>query len=149
MFEKKTLQLLQLFYRETGRVRLLDIDALPELDTEQQQLMLQWLETKRNFTIADVTAQHWIKTCSAGYITEVILHSDGRLEEYTLFTRMKTVGSWKLDDGVIELTITKGDNDYKCSIIANRNVNIHSAIEYKNNELHSYLKLAQTLPLSV
>lgn len=108
MFENKTLQLLQLFYRETGRVRLLDIDALPELDTEQQPLMHQWLETKRNFTIDDVTAQHWIKTCSAGYITEVILHSDGRLEEYTLFTRIKTVGSWKLDDGVIELMITKG-----------------------------------------
>ncbi|MEC6798222.1 hypothetical protein VXS03_14255 [Photobacterium sp. S4TG1] len=147
MFEKKTLQLLQLFYRETERVRLLEIDQLPVLGAEQQPVMNLWLETKRNFQPEEIYQQYWIKTCSAGYITELRLHADGTLDEYTLFNRLHTQGQWQLVDGVIEIEIIKGDNCYRCAVYANRYVNIHSAIEYKNGQLHSYLKLAQTRPI--
>ncbi|KJG13398.1 hypothetical protein UB37_05965 [Photobacterium iliopiscarium] len=145
--KKKTLQLLQLFYRETERVRLLDIDHLPPLGIEHQSVMNQWLETKRNFQRDEIYQQYWIKTCSAGYITELRLHADGTLDEFTLFNRLHTQGHWQLVDGVIEIEIIKGDNCYRCAVYANRYVNIHSAIEYKNDQLHSYLKLAQTRPI--
>lgn len=144
MFEKKTLQLLQLFYRETERVRLFEINQLPPLDLELQPAMNLWLETKRNFQFNEIWQQNWIKTCSAGYITELRLHGDGTLDEYTLFTRLHTQGCWQLVDGVIEIETIKDDNCYRCAVYANRDTSIHSAIEYKNDELHSYLKLIQT-----
>lgn len=143
---KKTQQLLQLFYRESARVRLLALDALPQPEAEEQQALNQWLATKRNFQRSEVAAQRWIKTCSAGYITELILHPNGSLEEFTLFKREKTHGEWQLVDGLIELYIEKGDNTYRCAVVANQGSSIHSAIEYKNGELHAYLKLAQMRP---
>lgn len=148
MSEKKTKQLLQLFFRESDRVRLFDLDTLPPLDAVEQQAMHAWLATKRHFQHDEITPQRWIKTCTAGYITELILHANGSLEEFTLFKRMKTTGEWQLVDGMIELTIHKGDNQYTCTIVAGLDSSIHSAIEYKNGELHSYLKLVQTRPVS-
>ncbi|RWX55579.1 hypothetical protein [Photobacterium chitinilyticum] len=147
MSEKKTCQLLQLYFRESERVRLLDLDALPVLDTDEQANMHDWLATKRNFSPDEIASQQWIKTCSAGYITELTFFPDGRLDEYTLFNRQRTTGRWELIDGVIEMVIYKGEDQYRCAVLANRTVNIHSAIEYKNGELHSYLKLAQTRPV--
>ena len=147
MSEKKTCQLLQLFLRESDRVRLLELDALPELNPQQQAAMHDWLATKRNFSLDEITSQHWIKTCSAGYVTELILYPDGCLEELALFNRMRATGSWKLVDGMIELEIDRGEDRYRSAVIANKPNNIHSAIEYKNGKLHSYLKLAQTRPV--
>ncbi|EAR53557.1 hypothetical protein SKA34_10500 [Photobacterium sp. SKA34] len=147
MFEKKTLQLLQLFYRETERVRLFTLDDLPPLAVDQQQQMNLWLETKRNFERNEIVEQVWIKTCSAGYITELRLHDDGTIDEYTLFNRLHTTGYWELVDGAIEIEIKKAESTYRFAVFANRHANIHSAIEYKNGELHSYLKLAQTRPI--
>ncbi|MGF1682257.1 hypothetical protein [Photobacterium minamisatsumaniensis] len=143
MSEKKTQQLLQLFYRESARVRLLERHDLPTPDAEEQQALNEWLTTKRHFTHDEVTTQHWIKTCSAGYITELMLYPDGSLDEFTLFKRLRTTGSWQLVDGLIELSIFKGDNHYQSAIVANKASSIHSAIEYKNGELHAYLKVAQ------
>ncbi|HIF9293923.1 TPA: hypothetical protein ACX6Q7_001828 [Photobacterium damselae] len=147
MSEKKTRQLIQLFYRETERVRLIDLDYLPELDVKHQDHMNQWLESKRNFSLEEVYQQVWLKTCSAGYITELYFHADGSVDEYTLFNRLHTQGYWQLVDGVIEVTIYKNDNTYQFAIIANQFSNIHSAIEYKNQQLHSYLKVAQIKPI--
>ena len=149
MSEKRTCQLLQLFFRESDRVRLLDLEALPELTPQQQADMQEWLATKRNFSPDEITSQHWVKTCSAGYVTEVILHPDGSLDEFTLFNRRRHSGSWKLVDGLIELDIDQGENHYRCAVVANKNTNIHSAIEYRNGKLHSYLKLAQTRPVDI
>lgn len=84
------------------------------------------------------------KTCTAGYITELIFSQNGSLIEFTLFERLKTVGHWELIDGLLYISIFKNENQYDFVVVANSSVNIHSAIEYKNNELHSYLKLAQT-----
>ncbi|MGF1687268.1 hypothetical protein L4C36_11330 [Photobacterium japonica] len=144
---KKTQQLLQLFYRESARVRLLELDALPQPEAEEQQALNLWLATKRNFHHDEIASQRWIKSCSAGYITELVLYPNGTLEEFTLFKREKTVGEWQLVDGILELRIEKGANAYQCAVVANQDSSIHSAIEYKNGELHAYLKLAQMRPL--
>lgn len=147
MPEKKTCQLLQLYLRESERVRLLDLDALPELDSGEQANMHEWLSNKRNFSLEEIASQQWLKTCSAGFVTELTFFPDGSLNEYTLFNRQQHSGWWELVDGVIEMVIHKGEDLFRCAVIANRTVNIHSAIEYKNDELHSYLKLAQTRPV--
>jgi hypothetical protein len=93
--------------------------------------------------LGDIEDCHWIKSCSEGYITEVIFHRDGRLTEYRLFDRFETQGNWKLDNGILKADIIKAENRYTFNVIGNANINIHSAVELKNNELHSYLKLAQ------
>ncbi|KLV04041.1 hypothetical protein ABT56_15555 [Photobacterium aquae] len=147
MSDKKAKQLLQLYYRESERVRLLPLDALPEPDKNEQADFDVWLGMKRSFNRAEVTAQVWIKSCSAGHVTELYLYPDGRLEEYTLFKRIRTIGRWALVQGMIALDIQSGDDRYQSWIVANRNSRIHSAIEYKNGELYAYLKVAQTHPI--
>lgn len=141
MTEKQQI-LLQLFYRETGEQAL-----VAQSDLSQQLLetaeFATWQATKGAFRLADVSGCHWLKTCTAGYITEVIFHPDGRLDEYRLFDRFHTQGQWQLIDGILYLAIGKGDNRYTCAVVAQQEVNIHSAVEHKNGELHSYLKLAQ------
>ncbi|KZX70009.1 hypothetical protein A3712_09610 [Vibrio sp. HI00D65] len=59
------------------------------------------------------------------------------------FNRFKTVGRWQLKDGLLHAEITKGDNRYEFAVVARADLNIHSAVEYKNGELHLYLKLVQ------
>ncbi|KOO16667.1 hypothetical protein AKJ18_00945 [Vibrio xuii] len=132
----------QLYLRECQTKELVEISQLPShlaLSIEFQQ----WLETKRDIRLEDVENTHWIKTCTGGYITELVFHSDGSLEEFRLFDRFETMGLWKLDDGVLLVEIHKGPNKYNLAVIGNAQINIHSAVELKNNELHSYLKLAQ------
>lgn len=146
MSDNKTQKLLQLFYRESERVRLLGLDKLPTPDSKEQDELQTWLAGKRDFSLTELTQQHWIKTCSAGYITELLLHPNGSLEEFTLFRRQKTRGEWQLVNGMLELTIYKDENRYSCTVVACQGSSIHSAIEYKNGQLHSYLKLAQTRP---
>lgn len=135
----------QLFYYEEGG-ELLPQDQLPALNKLGQTRFNDWIDRKRTFLPEEVYSQHWIKSCSKGYITELILHKDGSLEEYTLFERMKTVGNWTLNEGILELEIRKKENVYTSSVIADWEAPIHSAIEYKNGELHAYLKLVQALP---
>ncbi|KAB2824779.1 hypothetical protein [Aliivibrio finisterrensis] len=135
--------LLQLFYREIKETSIIDKSALDGgefVDNEYKK----WLATKREFQLPEIYDAHWIKSCTAGYITELIFTKNGSLTEFTLFDRLKTVGHWVLDDGLLYVSIFKGENQYDFVIVANSSVNIHSAIEYKNDELHSYLKLAQT-----
>ncbi|WP_028021662.1 hypothetical protein [Enterovibrio calviensis] len=139
---------LQLFMRESDTAAMLDIDRLPDVSDVDAIALFDWMSSKRSFSTADVSGQRWIKTCSAGYITELFLHTDGSLEEFTLFNRLPTKGSWKLEQGVLDIEIFKGSNTYRSRVIANKSVNIHSAIEYKNGELHSYLKLAHIMPVA-
>ncbi|WP_407334361.1 hypothetical protein [Enterovibrio sp. 27052020O] len=139
---------LQLFMRESGTAAMLDIEQLPDVSDVDAIALFDWMSSKRSFSTSEVRGQRWIKTCSAGYITELFLHADGSLEEYTLFNRRPTKGHWKLEQGVLDIEITKGSNKYRSRVIANKSVNIHSAIEYKNNALHSYLKLVQIMPVA-
>ncbi|MDD1795414.1 hypothetical protein L4D06_21290 [Enterovibrio makurazakiensis] len=139
---------LQLFMRESDTAAMLNIEQLPDVSDVDAIALFDWMSSKRSFSNADVSGQRWIKTCSAGYVTELFLHLDGSLEEYTLFNRLPTKGSWKLEQGVLDIEIIKGNNIYQSRVIANKSVNIHSAIEYKNGELHSYLKLAHIMPVA-
>lgn len=138
----KSVLLQQLYLRECQTKELIDITELPQ-GVSQSMDYTQWLESKRDIEIEDVENTHWIKTCTGGYITELVFHSDGSLEEFRLFDRFETKGQWRLDDGVLLVEIHKGSNKYNLAVIGNAQINIHSAVELKNDELHSYLKLAQ------
>lgn len=142
MLEKDQI-LLQLFYREIKETPIIDKSALDGGESVDYEYK-KWLATKREFQLPEIYDAHWIKSCTAGYITELVFTKNGSLTEFTLFDRLKTVGHWVLDDGLLYVSIFKGENQYDFVIVANSSVNIHSAIEYKNDELHSYLKLAQT-----
>lgn len=133
--------LAQLYCRERGKL----VPQSKAIVTDEIDYQ-HWLSGKRAFTISDVADSHWIKTCTEGYVTEVVFHSGGLLNEYRLFDRFKTTGSWQLVDGLLHVEITKGDNTYRFAVVGNAEVNIHSAVEHKNDDLHAYLKLSQVLP---
>ncbi len=134
----------QLFQREYNHQLLERHESL--ISDEQAEAFSQWCSTRRSLERADVADTTWIKTCTGGYITEVIFRHDGTLNEYRLFDRFATSGCWSIKDGCLDVEIAKGENKYQLIVVGNREVNIHSAIEYKNGELHSYLKLAQVKP---
>lgn len=137
--------LAQLFFRES-HTRKLVIPTPKSLDTIDPIMFQEWQSNKREFVLVDVADTHWIKTCTEGYITEVVFHADGTLNEYRLFDRFETYGKWSLVEGILHVEIIKGDNRYSFGVVGNADINVHSAIEHKNNEQHSYLKLAQIKP---
>ena len=134
--------LLQLYCREQTDQPLISRTDL-NIALYDSEAFLAWRETKRDFVINDIESRVWVKSCPGGYITEVHFHTDGTLNEYRLFDRFETKGLWYLNDGLLHVEIIKGDNRYQFAVVANGDLNIHSAVEYKNDELHSYLKLVQ------
>ncbi|MCG9580259.1 hypothetical protein L1D13_07805 [Vibrio tubiashii] len=134
--------LLQLFNREAEPQALVNKETLIPTQMQSREYR-HWLEGKRELTLDDVVGNHWIKTCTGGYITEVVFHCDGTLDEYRLFDRFHTTGKWTLKQGLVSVEIYKGENTYSFSVVGNAEINIHSAVEHKNGELHSYLKLSQ------
>lgn len=142
MSEQKERILIQLFERESKTQQLVALVDVC-LNSLNEPEFLLWRSGKRDLLIADVADSHWIKTCTGGYITEVVFHADGTLDEYRLFDRFKTEGKWCLENGILDIEILKGDNRYCFSVVGNADINIHSAVEHKNHELHSYLKLSQ------
>ncbi|NOH80114.1 hypothetical protein F0231_10205 [Vibrio sp. RE86] len=141
----KALVLHQLFLRENDEPQLVDVNQT-SLEVSDNQKYQSWLQGKRALELQDVADSRWIKTCTGGYITEVIFNANGTLEEYRLFDRFRTSGSWILRDGILSVEIRKGENRYTLNVVGNKIVNIHSAVEYKNDQLHSYLKLAPIKP---
>lgn len=134
--------LLQLYCREQTDQTLIPRTEL-DIDLYDSEAFLVWRATKRDFVTSDIENRVWVKSCPAGYITEVHFHSDGSLTEYRLFDRFETQGHWLLKSGLLQVEIDKGDNRYQFDVVARKDLNIHSAVEYKNQELHSYLKLVQ------
>ncbi|MEZ9721588.1 hypothetical protein AB4354_03005 [Vibrio splendidus] len=134
--------LLQLYCREQTELPLI---SRTDLDTGlyESGSFLAWRKTKRDFTVSDIQERVWVKSCPGGYITEVHFNADGSLIEYRLFDRFETTGQWKLKEGLLHVEILKGENRYQFAVVARADLNIHSAVEYKNGELHSYLKLVQ------
>ncbi|NOH98555.1 hypothetical protein [Vibrio sp. 99-70-13A1] len=132
----------QLYLREQSNQSLIELNDLETVSIELKEFNL-WVKSKRKLTLSNIEGRTWVKTCSGGYITELTFFEDGNLIENRLFDRFETKGQWNLVDGLLKVTIFKGNNRYDFTVIGNHDVNIHSAIEYKNNELHSYLKLMQ------
>jgi hypothetical protein len=132
--------LLQLYCREQTDQPLISRTDLDIALCDSAEY-LDWHATKRDFVISDIENRVWVKSCPGGYITEVHFHIDGTLNEYRLFDGFATKGHWHLKDGLLHVEIIKGDNRYQFAVVANGDLNIHSAVEYKNEELHSYLKL--------
>ncbi|RXJ71898.1 hypothetical protein CS022_19275 [Veronia nyctiphanis] len=139
--------LLQLYFRESETAAFIDHTDLPALSDQDMPGFFGWMASKRHFQSEDVSGQSYIKTCSAGYVTEITFNADGTLAEFTLFNRFPTKGQWRIEQGALEIEIEKGSNRYHARVIANKYSNIHSAIEYKNGGLHAYLKLAQVKPV--
>ena len=134
--------LLQLYCREQTDQPLISRTDL-NIALYDSEAFLAWRETKLDLVISDIENRVWVKSCPGGYITELHFHTDGTLNEYRLFDRFETKGHWYLKDGLLHVEIIKGDNRYQFAVVANSDLNIHSAVEYKNEELHSYLKLVQ------
>jgi len=134
--------LLQLFVRESAQQKLQSHESINTALLEDKNY-IDWHAQKRDIVSIDVVQTHWIKTCTGGYITELVFHHDGTLNEYRLFDRFETHGTWSLIEGLLNVTIVKADNNYHFSMVGNVQLNIHSAVEHKNSELHSYLKFAQ------
>ncbi|MEZ8731273.1 hypothetical protein AB6D70_11920 [Vibrio splendidus] len=134
--------LLQLYCREQTEQPLISRTDL-NIALYDSEGFLAWRDTKRDFTVSDIESRVWVKSCPGGYITEVHFNADGSLIEYRLFDRFETTGQWQLADGLLHVEILKGDNRYQFAVVARVDLNIHSAVEYKNGELHSYLKLVQ------
>ncbi|MDN3699734.1 hypothetical protein ACFFUO_16735 [Vibrio artabrorum] len=134
--------MLQLYCREQTDQPLITRKDLDSALYESEGF-LAWRETKRDFTVSDIENRVWVKSCPGGYITEVHFYADGSLIEYRLFDRFETTGQWQLKDGLLHVEILKGENRYQFAVVARADLNIHSAVEYKNGELHSYLKLVQ------
>ncbi|MDH5887570.1 hypothetical protein [Vibrio splendidus] len=134
--------LLQLYCREQTEQPLISRTDL-NIALYDSEGFLAWRDTKRDFTVRDIENRVWVKSCPGGYITEVHFNADGSLIEYRLFDRLETTGLWQLGDGLLHVEILKGDNRYQFAVVARVDLNIHSAVEYKNGELHSYLKLVQ------
>ncbi|WP_112479362.1 hypothetical protein [Vibrio variabilis] len=135
----------QLYIRESSGKKLV-LPTQMIMDSVDPIMFQEWQNRKRELVPIDAADTHWIKTCTEGYITEVVFHADGTLHEYRLFDRFETKGTWFLADGILYVEIIKGENRYSFGVVGNANVNIHSAVEHKNGELHSYLKLAQVKP---
>ena len=135
----------QLYFREQGDQSLIALSDLDIASIELEKFDL-WLKSKRRLTSSDIEGRTWVKSCSGGYITELTFFEDGSLIENRLFDRFETKGHWSLAEGLLKVTIFKGNNHYDFTVVGNLELNIHSAIEYKNNELHSYLKLMQIEP---
>ncbi|WP_122046811.1 hypothetical protein [Vibrio atlanticus] len=134
--------LLQLYCREQNEQPLISRTDL-DLALYDSEGFLAWRDTKRDFIVSDIENRVWVKSCPGGYITEVHFNTDGSLMEYRLFDRFETTGQWQLKDGLLHVEILKGENRYQFAVVACADLNIHSAVEYKNDELHSYLKLVQ------
>ncbi|MGB1975688.1 MAG: hypothetical protein ACPHQD_16785 [Vibrio toranzoniae] len=134
--------LLQFYCREQTDQPLIPSTEL-DIDLYDSEAFLVWRATKRDFVISDIENRVWVKSCPGGYITEVHFKADGTLTEYRLFDRFKTVGQWQLKGGLLHVEITKSDNRYQFAVVARADLNIHSAVEHKNGDLHSYLKLVQ------
>ncbi|ARP37982.1 hypothetical protein [Vibrio syngnathi] len=134
--------LLQLYCREQTDQPLVSLTDL-DIALYESEGFLAWCDTKRALVVSDIENRVWVKSCPGGYITEVHFNADGSLTEYRLFDRFETTGQWQLADGLLHVEILKGDNRYQFAVVARADLNIHSAVEYKNGELHSYLKLVQ------
>ncbi len=132
----------QLYLREQGEQSLIELSDLESASIELAKFDL-WLKSKRKLTFSNIEGRTWVKTCTGGYITELTFFEDGSLVENRLFDRFETKGHWSLAEGLLKVTIFKGNNHYNFTVVGNLELNIHSAIEYKNDELHSYLKLMQ------
>jgi UPF0176 protein len=146
---EKTNKLVQLFVRETSG------EFIDRFDKKNDEIINKtaateefstWQAAKRAFDEDEITGQQWTKTCTDGHITEINFHADHTVEEFTLFKREKTVGKWELVDGLLEVEIEAGGALYTFSIIANKENSIHSAVEYENKDLHTYLKIMQLIP---
>lgn len=74
----------QLYLRESS-IKKLALPTQEILDSVDPIMFQEWQNSKRELVLVDIADTHWIKTCTEGYITEVVFQGDGTLNEYRLF----------------------------------------------------------------
>ncbi len=102
--------LLQLYCREQTE-QYVNSSSWSRHRIYDSETFLAWRETKRDFVVRDIENRVWVKSCPAGYITEVHFKGDGTLTEYRLFDRFKTVGRWQLKTAYCTLRLLKATTD--------------------------------------
>ncbi len=100
-----------------------------------------WEQSKREFTLSEVLERNWVKTCPAGYVTTLQFRDDGTLTDTTLFEGVELNGYWCLETGILKTKILGAKHTYEFDVLANETEHIHSAVEFEDGKLHSYLKL--------
>ncbi len=102
-----------------------------------------WSSTKREFTFLEVVEQQWVRSSDNGqfsklhFLTTNIVVETGIQNPYTYY------GIWKISNGMLCVNSTKERDKYCYQIVASSDGDIHSSIEYKNDEIHAYIKLIQ------
>lgn len=88
----------------------------------------EWRLRKRNFTPEEVPVGKWVKVSDLGSAFLVECHGDGTLTEASLFDPSSSrSGSWKIVGSALRINVW----EYEIDVIANRNANVHSGLEFK------------------
>lgn len=100
-----------------------------------------WIDSKRQFTVDEITKGTWIKVGDHGYPNQVIFNKDGTLVERPLFSFDENEwwdGSWRLIDGALRMNI----GIYELDIVASQNA-LHSGVEDADGNRNAYFRVFQ------
>lgn len=100
-----------------------------------------WQQGKRAFSAEEVLTNKWIKTNPGGHTTQLYFYPDGTLQDVSLFDGVTLSGHWHLNEGKIAVTIEGQFHHYTFDIVANDDDSIHSAVEFEDGSLSTYLKV--------
>lgn len=137
---------LQLFWFERHQT-LLDFDELPELTPAQVDLLKAWAKNKRKILKFEVHQQPWIKIGYDGNATQIICKPTGEVFEENLFGQQVNQGAWKVENGLLIITIQDGEYRMDYRIVGSKDNSVHVGSEYLNNRPSGYVKFVQTKPI--
>ncbi len=100
-----------------------------------------WLQSKRSLTHEEMINTVWVKTNPSGYTTEMHFYANGTLRDIALFDRATLAGKWHMDNGVVKVSIKADKHLYEFDIVGNDESGMHSAVEFEDGVLSSYLKI--------
>ncbi|MCE2595735.1 hypothetical protein K6Y31_13020 [Motilimonas cestriensis] len=100
-----------------------------------------WLQSKRPLVEQEIVNTVWVKTNPSGYTTEMHFYANGTLRDIALFDRATLTGRWTLNKGVVNVAIQADKHLYEFDIVGSDDNGIHSAVEFEDGVLSSYLKL--------
>jgi hypothetical protein len=98
----------------------------------------EWKATKRKFTEEELLQGTWIKESDTGRTFVVKFHSDHTLTETDIEPNSDTwKGGWTLIGGVLRINV----GPYELDVLANKNGNVHSGIEFNGDTPNAYFKV--------
>lgn len=100
-----------------------------------------WLQGKRSLSEHEIVNAVWVKTNPSGYTTEMHFYANGTLRDIALFDRAALSGYWKINNGAVSVAIKADRHTYEFDIVGSDENGMHSAVEFEDGILSSYLKL--------